>query len=153
MAAEEKKILEEEIDIFQDSGAKLKNDFFSLLVFLVEDSDMYALMLEHKLGKNKNVVFKKFNSGEECLRNLHLKPGMVILDYNLQGMDGLETLKMIKKINFDLPVVILSAQQDLKVAISMFGEGAFDYITKDADTLVEVNKAIDKILSARAKKS
>lgn len=123
-----------------------------MLVFIVEDSDMYAMMLEHKLGKTNHVLFKKFVTGEECIKFMYMNPGLIILDYNLPGIDGLETLKSIKKINYDIPVVILSGQQDLKIAIKMFGAGAFEYITKDNDTLNELKKTIDRISMPRIMK-
>ena len=120
-----------------------------VLVFIVEDSDMYALMLEHKLKKTKNFVFRKFTNGEDCIANIRENPHLIILDYNLTGMDGLETLKLIKKANYSIPVVVISAQQDLKVAIEMFGAGAFEYIPKDNDTVGELSKTIDRIAFAR----
>ncbi len=116
-----------------------------MLAFIVEDSEMYALMLEHKLSKEGDFCIRKFSTGEECVSNLHLNPDFIILDYNLPGINGLETLKRIKKANLDLPVLVISAQQDLKIAINMFGEGAFDYITKDQETVFELNKAILRI--------
>lgn len=121
------------------------NTTYNMLAFIVEDSEMYALMLEHKLSKEGNFCIRKFSTGEECVSNLHLNPDLVILDYNLPGINGLETLKRIKKTKLDLPVLVISAQQDLKIAIDMFGEGAFDYITKDSEAVFELNKAIHRI--------
>lgn len=121
------------------------NSTCNMLAFIVEDSEMYALMLEHKLSKEVGFCIRKFSTGEECVSNLHLNPDLIILDYNLPGINGLETLKRIKKAKLDLPVLVISAQQDLKIAINMFGEGALDYITKDQETVFELNKAIHRI--------
>ena len=124
-----------------------------VLVFIVEDSDMYALMLEHKLKRSGNFKFKKFTSGEQCVEHIHENPQLIILDYNLTGMNGLETLRIIKQVNFSIPVVVISGQQDLKVAIDMFGAGAFEYIHKDSDTVHELYKTLDRISLSRPLRS
>ncbi len=67
-----------------------------LLIFIVEDSDMYALLLERKLGIIDQIKFQRFTNGEECIKNLYHNPDLIILDYNLIGINGLETLKLIR---------------------------------------------------------
>ena len=116
-----------------------------MLIFIVEDSKMYAMMLEHQLQKATNHKYKRYLTGQECLDDLHLNPEVIILDYNLPKMDGLEILQKIKKHNSRIHVIVLSAQQDLKIAINMFKEGASDYIIKGTDSAAKLNQAINKL--------
>ena len=55
---------------------------------------------------------------------------LVLLDVRLPGMDGVELLKEIKKIEQNLPIIMLTAYSDVKSAVKAMKAGAFDYITK-----------------------
>ena len=74
-----------------------------------------------------------FGTAEDALRNIGKKPDAVLLDIMLPGMDGIETLKRIKQIDEDLPVLMLSAQGSIEVAVEALRYGAFDYFTKPID--------------------
>ncbi len=122
-------------------------------VFIVDDDQSYLaalgfrLMKENKNGANKVYCYK---SGEECLRNMDLNPSVIILDYYLDGanaaaISGLQTLRKIKKINPDLPVVILSSQGNIDVALEIYEAGAYSYIVKDKLAISSIEKIIDKL--------
>nr|MBA3705929.1 response regulator [Bacteroidota bacterium] len=66
------------------------------LIFIVEDNDMYSLMLDYMLSKESAYRFMSFRTGEECIANLSLHPNLIILDYGLPGINGLETFKEIR---------------------------------------------------------
>jgi DNA-binding NtrC family response regulator len=74
-----------------------------------------------------------FNNGEDLLRKLNVKPDLILLDIMLPGMDGLEVLKRIKQLDENLPVIILSAQGSIEVAVDALRFGAFDYFPKPID--------------------
>ena len=57
-------------------------------------------------------------------------PDAVILDLNMPGMDGIETLRELKRISPSLPVVVLTANRDIPVAVKAMKSGAFNFITK-----------------------
>ena len=86
-----------------------------------------------------------YTTGEECLENLHLNPRLIVLDHILAGagekkLNGLDTLKEIRKVNKEIPVVILTGQGDDTLLTEFMENGANRYLTKDdyfIDSLIE----------------
>ena len=123
-----------------------------LLVFLVDDDDVYLDTLEHNLNKNASCSFvvKKFLTGERCLEELHQNPDVVILDYQLNtkdktAMNGIEILRRIKTKNPDAQVIILSGQDSLEVAVSCIKNGAYDYLIKNESAFVRAAQMIKNL--------
>lgn len=106
----------------------------SMKIFIVEDDTWYSEVLAYHLSLNPDYEVVRYSSGKDCIDNLYKKPSVITLDYSLPDMTGKEVLKRIKAFNPDLPVIIISAQEDIGTAVSLLKEGAFDYIVKDADT-------------------
>lgn len=86
-------------------------------IFLVEDNDVYLKTLEKNLKENFNhgTQIRTFSNGEDCLKNMDLKPKIVVLDYFLDGssptaMNGLEVLKKIKIKSPETMVLMLSTR-------------------------------------------
>jgi len=72
-------------------------------------------------------------------------PDLVLLDIRLPEMDGLKVLEEIKKMDKDLPVIMLTAHEDVKGAVQAMKSGAFDYITKPFDNeemVLNIKKAL-----------
>lgn len=116
------------------------------LVFIVEDNELYSTMLNYVLSQDIPCHFVCFTSGEECIRSLHLDPLLVILDYELPGMNGLQTLERIKKVNSSVPVVILTWYEDPKVIRSLLNAGADDYLIKNRSEVREISDMINELL-------
>ena len=102
-------------------------------IFIVEDDLWYSSMLEYNLNLNPDYQVKKFDSAKKFLACLHEKPDVVSLDYSLPDMNGDELLLQIKEQSPDTKVVVISGQEDVKVAINLLKRGAYDYIVKDED--------------------
>lgn len=118
----------------------------SFTIFIVEDDIWYAEILAYHLQLNPDYLIKKFASGEECLANMHLRPDAICLDYSLSDMDGKEMLRKLKRLHANIPVVIISGQDDVKIAIEMLKEdNVHDYLVKDDDTKERLWKAIINI--------
>ena len=113
-------------------------------IFIVEDNAWYADILEYQLTLNPDYEVTKFTTGKECLKNLYKHPSVVTLDYSLPDISGREVLAEIKKFNQDIPVVMISGQEDIKIAVKLLKEGAYDYIVKDKDTIERIWNAINK---------
>lgn len=107
-------------------------DFFK--IFVVEDDLIYAKILAHHLSLNPDYETEIYLDGPSLIKNLYKNPSLITLDYNLPDMTGLEILKRIREFNPDLPVVIVSGQQDVLTAVELLKRGAYDYVIKDQDT-------------------
>ncbi len=126
-------------------------------IFVVEDSDIYRMVLERSLNRmpnadlsNKpNCAIYSFSSAEGCLEQLEKKtlPDIVVLDYflneeNANAMNGLELLKEIKKRSPKTEVLILSAQKDVLITAELFNQGAAGYIPKEPQGQNRVQNAV-----------
>lgn len=103
-------------------------------IFIVEDDEIFAKVLKHHLSLNADYDVEIFTNGKSFLKNLYKNPSAVTLDFYLPDMSGLEILNKIKESNPDLPVVIVSGQQEISTAIELLKKGVYDYVLKDADT-------------------
>ena len=106
----------------------------SFKIFIVEDDLIYAKILAHHLSHNPEYETEIFRDGHSLLKNLYKNPSIISLDYNLPDMSGMEILKRIQEFNSDLPIIIVSGQQDILTAVELLKKGAYDYIIKDQDT-------------------
>lgn len=105
----------------------------SFKIFVVEDDEMYGQLLAYHLSLNPDYEVEVFTSAKKCLNSLHLKPSVITLDYSMPDMSGGELLQKIKSQHPDIPVVIVSGQEDISTAVKLLKEGAYDYIVKDDD--------------------
>jgi len=119
-------------------------------LFLVDDDAVYLKSLEIDFLEHADFDIETFATGELCILNLACEPDVVILDYMLDGIDksamnGLQTLDRIKAFNPDIPVVMLSAQDKIDVAISCMHHKAFDYVVKSETAFIRLQKIITSI--------
>jgi two-component system, OmpR family, response regulator len=124
----------------------MRNDN-KIKLFLVDDDAMFLKSLEIEFHHHTDFTVETFATGELCLENLSRNPDVIILDYHLNGVDetamnGIETLDKIKAINPDIPVVMLSSQDKIDVAISCMHHKAFDYVVKSETAFVRLQKNI-----------
>ena len=116
-------------------------------LFLVDDDALFLKSLEIEFRHHTDFTVETFATGERCLEHLSEEPDVIILDYHLNGIDknamnGIETLDKIKAFNPDIPVVMLSAQDKIDVAISCMHHKAFDYVVKSETAFVRLQKNI-----------
>lgn len=103
------------------------------LIFIVDDEPAIAKLLNYWVGEKWNYKTKVFLSGEELIDNLNSNPDLILLDIMLPGINGIETLKVIKKFNENIPVIMLSAQGRVDIALESLHIGAYDYFPKPID--------------------
>ncbi|ERM81655.1 hypothetical protein P872_19740 [Rhodonellum psychrophilum GCM71 = DSM 17998] len=124
----------------------------TIKVFLVDDDTLFLKSLEIQFKKLGGFEVSTFESGSLCIANLNQNPDVIILDYHLdsidkEAMNGIETLDKIKEIQPKLPVVMLSSQDKIEVAINCMHHHAHDYITKSETSFIRIQKNIDRIFS------
>ena len=117
----------------------------SLKVFIVEDDKLYGEMLRYHLALNPDNEVLLFTTGKECVDNLYRNPDFISLDYSLPDISGLDVLQKIHAYNAKLPVVIVSGQDDVKTAVNLLKEGAYDYFVKDEDTKNRLWHSLQKV--------
>lgn len=103
-------------------------------IFIVEDDPWYGEILEFHLGLNPDYEVHRFESGAECLKNLYLNPDLITIDYVLSDMLGKDLLTQLKQWNPLVPVIVISGQEEINVALNLLKSGAYDYLTKDDNT-------------------
>jgi len=123
-------------------------------LFLVDDDAMYLKLLEIEFIQSADFVVESYATGEVCINNLSHEPDIIILDYNLNSVDksamnGLQTLDKIKEVTPGIPVVMLSSQDKIEVAITCMHHKAFDYIVKSETAFMRLQKVIDIILNTQ----
>jgi two-component system OmpR family response regulator len=122
-----------------------------LKLFLVDDDEVFLKSLEIDFLQVANFTVETFVSGEACMSAIASMPDIIILDYLLDGIDknamnGIETLDKIRAFNPDIPVIILSAQDKIEVAVNCMHHKAYDYVVKSETAFMRLQKLIAAIV-------
>jgi len=120
----------------------------SLDTLIVEDGQSQREMLRDFLTKEGHLVTEA-ETGDQAVREVqegHFD--LVLLDYKMPGMNGLEVLKKVKEINPEIDIVMMTAYGTIETAVEAMKKGAVDYITKPID-LDELLILIDRISERR----
>jgi DNA-binding NtrC family response regulator len=123
-------------------------------LFLVDDDAIYLKLLEIEFLQHADFEIETYPTGELCIANLSNQPDVIILDYHLDGVDknamnGVETLDRIKTFNPDLPVIVLSSQDKIEVAVDCMLHKASDYVVKSETAFVRMQKTIGTIFRVK----
>lgn len=114
-------------------------------VLVVDDEQVLAGAMGDYLGRHGYAVNIKW-SGEEALKTIEAEPpDIVVLDYRLPRMDGLEVLRKIKDSRPEIEVIMLTAHGSVENAVEAMKLGAFDYLNKPVD-LEELRLVVVKAL-------
>ncbi len=119
-------------------------------IFLVDDDALYLKLLEIELMVHADFIIETYATGELCVANLLRNPDVIILDYYLDGIDktamnGMLTLDKIKAFNPEIPVIMLSSQDKIEVAIDCMLHKASDYVVKSETAFIRLQKSMSTI--------
>lgn len=103
-------------------------------IYIVEDDPWYGEILTYHLSLNPDYKVTRFETAKACLAKMYLKPDLVTIDFSLPDMKGDELYKEIKAINPAVPVIVISSQEDITVAVNLLKMGVNDYMIKDEAT-------------------
>jgi len=102
----------------------------SFNVLVVDDEEDFLSILVKRLGKRGVTVFEAHN-GRDALSMIEREPiDVVVLDVRMPGIDGIETLRSIKRIDPAIEVIMLTGHANIEVAVKGMELGAFDYLMK-----------------------
>lgn len=123
-------------------------------LFLVDDEILFLKLLEVEFLEHGDFSIETFVSGEDCIANLSSKPDIIILDYLLNGttlnaMNGIDTLDKILAYDPSIPVIILSAQDSIEVAVDCIHHRAIDYVVKSETAFIRIQKIISNLYKIR----
>ncbi len=121
------------------------------LIFIVEDSVVYRDLIVGYLQSKKYGNIKTFKNGEECVKEIELKPDIIILDYSYEGISGLELMRTIRLENFEIDFIFLSSQNNIQVAVEIMKLGAADYIEKNEKAPYRLARSIEHLLKITKK--
>lgn len=127
------------------------SDTKRIKLFLVDDDAVFLKSLEIEFLESADFSIETFVSGEQCLESLEHNPDVIILDYHLDGINkhainGIETLDKIRAYNPEIPVVMLSSQDKIEVAVECMHHGAIDYVVKSETAFTRLKKIISTSL-------
>lgn len=111
------------------------------VVFVDDDPDIRQVITQTLALEDMAVTC--FGEGRSAVRSIDREfAGVILCDYNMPGMDGLEVLQAVQQLDDAIPVIILTGQGDISTAVSAMQQGAYDFIEKpfDHDELIELLK-------------
>jgi DNA-binding NtrC family response regulator len=127
----------------------MKGHSGQIRVLLVDDEEGYVRVLAKRMTK-RQVEVSSALSGSEAIQILRKKDfDVAVVDLKMEDMDGIEVLKIFKKMDPELPVVMLTGHGSEKAARDGLALGAFDYLTKPCD-LEELLATIIKAAEQRS---
>ena len=115
-------------------------------ILVVDDEEVLARNLVRFL-QQRGYVARAAGNARDALSMLEtFRPDCALLDYNLPGMDGLQLMQALRELEPDLPVVIITGQGNVHLAVEAMKRGANDYLSKPL-ALDEVALAVAEVLS------
>jgi DNA-binding NtrC family response regulator len=115
-------------------------------IFIVGDNEIYSMMLGYILSQESIYEFVSFKSGEECVKNLHQNPNIVVLDYDLKGTkNSYETLLEIKKMKPFTYLLLIIEPSDLDSIQQLLKAGVNDFVVKKENLEKRIIEKIEKI--------
>ncbi len=119
-------------------------------IFLVDDDTVHLRLLEIEFLQQTNYKVETFQTGELCIAALEKQPDIIVLDYWLDSIEknalnGIEVLDIIKNSHPNIPVIMLSSQDKIEIAISCMHHKAFDYVLKSETSFMRLQAIISHI--------
>jgi len=121
------------------------------LIFVVENNKIYNHLVSEYLKKHNFSRVRSIFSGEECIQVIEKGeiPDIIIQDYLLEEMNGIDVLRKVKKKSPRTDFLFLTSNENMDVAVNTIKFGAYDYIVKDKLALEKVVFKINKIIQLK----
>ncbi len=103
-------------------------------IFMVEDDKWYGELLQYHMSLNPDYKITRFETAKDCLNKLYLQPDLITVDISLPDMQGDKLYQKIREIDKQVPVIVISSQENITVAVNLLKMGVSDYLVKDEST-------------------
>jgi DNA-binding NtrC family response regulator len=118
-----------------------------LNVFIVDDNPICLRTYQQYLSRLGCQRMRAFDNGQDCLSEIGEIPDLVLVDYTMEPMNGLDVLKRVKRLAPTTFCVMISGQNDLQVAVNAMKYGSFDYIIKGQQEGEQIAAVLHKMLA------
>jgi two-component system, LuxR family, sensor kinase FixL len=125
-----------------------------LNLFIIEDEEAHFVLMKRAISKDlPHSSIRYFANARTCLEALdESEPDIIITDYLMPEMNGLEFLEALNREGRDIPVVMITGQGDERIAVEAMKSGAWDYLVKTADFFTLIPSVIRKVFREKALK-
>ncbi len=125
-----------------------KMDFNSLKLVIIEDEEAHFSLMKRAIERDlPQVTVHYFAHAGACLQCLdEVSPDIIVTDYLMPDMDGIEFLKALKEREKDVPVIVITGQGNENIAVQAMKLGAWDYLVKSPDFFTLLPAVIDKVI-------
>lgn len=116
-------------------------------ILIIDDDPTICIMLQSLLNKKGFETDIAFSANEGLKKLSVLKPNLVLSDFRLPDINGLDLLKQIKGLHPQMPVIIMTSYAEIRTAVSAIKLGAYEYVTKPLnpeEILMLIHSAIEK---------
>jgi PAS domain S-box-containing protein len=119
-----------------------------LKLVIIEDEDAHFSLMRRAIAKEfPNATVYHFQEANQCLEKLDsIAPSVIITDYLLPGMNGIEFLETLSQKDGDIPVIMITGQGDENIAVRAMKLGAVDYLVKSGDFFTLLPAVIEKVV-------
>ncbi|MHA4845992.1 response regulator [Flavitalea antarctica] len=118
-------------------------------IFLVDDDALCLNLYQQFLKQLGYTRVYLYDNGSDCIEHVSIhKPEIIFLDYNMDGLNGLDVLKEIKQIDASIVVIFISGQEEISIAVNTIQHGALDYIVKSSLNSEKLKSIMDRAENA-----
>lgn len=119
---------------------------FIAKIFIVEDDIFYSKLIKNTLDKVDHYEVSVFNNGQDAIDHLYEKPDIITIDHNLPDMSGIEILEKVKSYDSSIVPIYMSGQDEIQVVLQAYKKGARDYIMKEENAVLLLQKSLENIV-------
>lgn len=123
----------------------------TLTLVIIEDEEAHFSLMKRAIVKDlPNAAVYHFQEPGSCLERLpEIMPAIIITDYLMPGMNGIEFITALNQEHIDIPVVMITGQGDESVAARAMKLGAKDYLVKSGNFFALLPSVIQKVISEK----
>jgi PAS domain S-box-containing protein len=120
----------------------------TLTVVIIEDEEAHFSLMKRAIAREfSSASVVHFLDATTCLERLdQINPTVIITDYLMPGMNGIEFLEVLNQQNIDPPVIMITGQGDENIAVRAIKSGAKDYLVKSGDFFTLLPSVIERVV-------